>query len=111
MQGFEAVEVVTTTDSVESAERLVDAVVAEGRAACVKTIGPIVTRYWWKGSWHREVEYEVRATTIPQYELAVAATLRGAHTYEVAEISVRLITILSLPYYEWMLGVVEQGMK
>jgi periplasmic divalent cation tolerance protein len=96
--------VLTTTDSEEHAERIVDAVLEAKLAACLQLI-PIRSCYVWEGKIARdnEILIQIKAKSADYDDLA--ACIRGAHTYDVPEI-VRLdITAGEKPYLDWIASV------
>ena len=46
-------QVVTTIDSEEAAERLARGITGARLAACVQIVGPIKSIYWWQGELKR----------------------------------------------------------
>jgi periplasmic divalent cation tolerance protein len=96
--------VLTTTDSEEHAERIVDAVLEAKLAACLQLI-PIRSCYVWEGKIARdnEILIQIKAKSADYDDLA--ACIRGAHTYDVPEI-VRLdIAAGEKPYLDWIASV------
>jgi len=93
--------VLTTTDSEEHAERIVDAVLEARLAACLQLM-PIKSCYVWEGRIARdnEVLMLIKAKSTDYH--ALAACIRAAHTYEVPEI-VRLdIAAGDKSYLDWI---------
>ncbi len=45
----EFIQVMTTIDSKEGAQKIAEALVAKRLAACVQVAGPITSTYWWQG--------------------------------------------------------------
>ncbi len=43
-------QVVTTTEKREDAEKIAKALVEQRLVACVQIVGPISSTYWWKGN-------------------------------------------------------------
>jgi periplasmic divalent cation tolerance protein len=96
--------VLTTTDSEEHAERIVDAVLEAKLAACLQLM-PIKSCYVWDGKIARdnEVLILIKAKSADYDDLA--ACIRTAHTYEVPEI-VRLdIAAGEKSYLDWITAV------
>jgi periplasmic divalent cation tolerance protein len=96
--------VLTTTDSDEHAERIVDAVLQAKLAACLQLM-PIKSCYVWDGKIARdnEVLMLIKAKSADYDDLA--ACIRGAHTYDLPEI-VRLdIAVGEKPYLDWISAV------
>src|SRR5437660_1473775 len=96
--------VLTTTDSEEHAERIVDAVLGAKLAACLQLM-PIKSCYVWDGRIARDKEMliQIKAKSTDYDDLA--ACIRAAHTYEVPEI-VRLdIAAGARSYLDWIAAV------
>jgi periplasmic divalent cation tolerance protein len=96
--------VLTTTDSDEHAERIVDSVLAAKLAACLQLM-PIKSCYVWDGKIARdnEVLILIKAKSADYDDLA--ACISTAHTYEVPEI-VRLdIAAGAQSYLDWIAAV------
>ena len=93
--------VLTTTDSEEHAERIVDAVLEAKLAACLQLM-PIKSRYVWEGKIARdnEVLILVKAKSADYDDLA--ACIRAAHTYEVPEILCLDIGAGAQAYLDWI---------
>jgi periplasmic divalent cation tolerance protein len=96
--------VLTTTDSEEHAEGIIDAVLAAKLAACLQLI-PIKSCYVWEGKIARDNEILIQIKAkIADYD-DLAACIRAAHTYDVPEI-VRLdIAAGEKPYLDWITAV------
>jgi len=96
--------VLTTTDSEEHAECIVDAVLEAKLAACLQLI-PIKSRYVWEGKIARdnEVLILIKAKSADYDDLATC--IRAAHTYEVAEIVCLDIAAGSQSYLDWIKAV------
>ncbi|MEA2858207.1 MAG: periplasmic divalent cation tolerance protein [Methylobacteriaceae bacterium] len=96
--------VLTTTDSDEHADRIVDAVLSAKLAACLQLI-PMKSCYVWEGKTERdnEVLMLIKARSADYDDLA--ACIRAAHTYDVPEI-VRLdIAAGEQSYLDWIASV------
>jgi periplasmic divalent cation tolerance protein len=96
--------VVTTTNSDEHAERIVDAVLEARLAACLQLM-PIKSCYVWEGRIARDNEVLMLIKAKSTDYDALAACIRAAHTYEVPEI-VRLdIAAGDKSYLDWIEAV------
>jgi periplasmic divalent cation tolerance protein len=96
--------VLTTTDSEEHAERIVDAVLEARLAACLQLM-PIKSCYVWEGRIARDNEVLMLIKAKSTDYDALAACIRAAHTYEVPEI-VRLdIAAGDKSYLDWIEAV------
>ncbi|HWA52800.1 MAG TPA: divalent-cation tolerance protein CutA [Solirubrobacterales bacterium] len=73
----EYVQVLTTAGSAEEAERIGTALLEQRLAACVQTLGPIVSRYRWQGKVEREQEWQCLAKTEARLYEEVEAAIRA----------------------------------
>ncbi|GAC1330839.1 MAG: divalent-cation tolerance protein CutA [Beijerinckiaceae bacterium] len=98
--------VLTTTDSEEHAQRIVDAVLDAKLAACLQLI-PIKSCYVWEGKVVREAEVLIQLKAkVADYD-DLAACIRRVHTYDVPAI-VRLdIAAGETSYLDWIAAVTK----
>lgn len=98
------VQVVTTTEKKEDAEKIAITLVEGKLAACVQIVGPIVSTYRWKGTVETATEWQCviksREGLFPEIEKAIKAV----HPYEVPEIIAVPIIAGSNDYLEWLRG-------
>lgn len=80
------VEVHSTTDSREEAERICAVVVEARLAACAQVSGPIRSTYWWQGKIEQADEYFLMMKTTRDKFDALAKMIRDNHSYEVPDI-------------------------
>ena len=99
---MEFLEVITTADTQELAERISDALVGAGLAACVQVSGPVTSTYRWKGRIERDKEWIVTIKTEKSLYDAVEAKIKELHTYEVPQIIALTIHTGSKEYLEWL---------
>ncbi|HVD85913.1 MAG TPA: divalent-cation tolerance protein CutA [Solirubrobacterales bacterium] len=98
----ECVQVLTTVGSEEEAGRIASLLVERRLAACVQVVGPIASRYRWRGKVEEEREWQCLAkTTRAAYE-RVEAAIREAHSYEEPEIVATEIVAGSAGYLAWI---------
>lgn len=90
----------TTTAAIEDAERIAQALLDEGLAACVQ-ISQIHSRYVWKGKVERADEQLVVIKTAAHFE-AVRARLRALHPYETPEIIALPVLAGDPDYLAWV---------
>lgn len=90
----------TTTATIEDAERLAEALLAEGLAACVQ-IAAIRSRYVWKGAVERTDEQLLLVKTAADFE-AVRARIRALHPYETPEILALPAAAVDADYLAWV---------
>ena len=93
--------VITTTDTLQSAEKIIAAVMEKKLAACVQVF-PVVSHYVWKEALQKDDEFrlEMKMRTADYAELEAA--IRAAHPYETPEIVRIEIAEGSAGYLEWV---------
>jgi periplasmic divalent cation tolerance protein len=100
MTGF--IQVFTTVERQEDAERIARALVEGRLAACVQVLGPVTSIYRWQGAIETGREWlcliKSRAGLYPQIEEAI----RGIHPYQVPEILAVPVAAGSPSYLEWL---------
>ena len=86
---FETIAVVTTTvGSVEDADRLAQAAIQAGLAACVQTEG-ITSHYVWQGQLERSAEWRLVFKTALAVVPDLLDWLQTQHPYDVPQLLVR----------------------
>jgi periplasmic divalent cation tolerance protein len=98
----EHLQVFTTIDSEEAAERISAALVERRLAACAQVVGPISSTYRWQGEIERAREWMcVVKTTAARYP-EVEAAIRELHSYDEPEIVATPIVVGSPGYLGWV---------
>lgn len=98
----EYLQVSTTAGSEKEAERLSATLVERRLAACVQVIGPIVSRYRWRGAVEHEREWLCVAKTEAGRYDELEAAIRELHSYEEPEIVATPIVAGSKGYLDWI---------
>ena len=80
------IEVRSTTDSREEANKICNAVVEARLAACAQVSGPIRSTYWWQGKIERADEYFLTDEDHPGQFRDLAQVIRENHFYDVPDI-------------------------
>jgi periplasmic divalent cation tolerance protein len=96
------VQVITTTQTKEEAERIARTLVEHKLAACVQVIGPICSVFRWKEAVESASEWLCCAKTIRDVLGAVQEMIRTQHSYEVPEFVVLPILDGSADYLAWL---------
>lgn len=95
-------QVLTTIDSEEAAERISAALVERRLAACVQVLGPVSSTYRWQGEVERAREWMCVAKTTAQRYPEVEAAIRELHSYDEPEIVATPIVAGSAGYLGWI---------
>jgi periplasmic divalent cation tolerance protein len=98
----EYVQVLTTVGSEEEAAQIGGALLERRLVACVQTIGPIVSRYRWRGKLEEEREWQCLAKTEAGLYPKVEAAIRDSHSYEEPEILAIPVLAGSRGYLDWI---------
>jgi periplasmic divalent cation tolerance protein len=98
----EYLQVLTTIDSEEAAERIASALVERRLAACVQVLGPIASTYRWQGEVESAREWMCVAKTAAARYPDVEAAIRELHPYDEPEIVATPIVAGSQGYLDWI---------
>ena len=96
------IEVRTTVERNEDAERITRALVHQHLAACVQVVGPIRSTYWWKGEVETADEFLILAKTRASLWSDVERAIRSVHPYETPEIAATTFACISDDYERWL---------
>jgi periplasmic divalent cation tolerance protein len=98
------IQVTTTTEKKEDAERIALALVDMRLAACVQIVGPITSIYRWKGKIETAGEWLCLIKSREENYGAVEQAVRSLHPYETPEIIAVPVTAGSRDYLDWLRG-------
>jgi periplasmic divalent cation tolerance protein len=101
------IQVVTTTEKQEDAQRIGRALVESRLAACVQLIGPISSTYRWQGKIETAQEWQCWAKSRRELYDQIEQAIRRIHPYEVPEILAIPILAGSASYLAWLDGEVR----
>jgi periplasmic divalent cation tolerance protein len=96
------IQVVTTAEKREDAEKIARAVVEKRLAGCVQILGPVTSIYWWKGNVETAEEWQCVMKSRSDLYGAVEKAIISVHPYEVPEIIAVPITAGSQNYLDWL---------
>jgi uncharacterized protein involved in tolerance to divalent cations len=96
-----AVVIQTTCATLKDAERIAEALLEAGLAACVQ-IAEIRSRYVWKGAVQRAPEQLLLIKTREELFEAVRAKLSEVHPYETPEILAVPASAVDADYLAWL---------
>jgi periplasmic divalent cation tolerance protein len=103
------VQVLTTVGSEEEGRRLAAELVDRRLAACVQVIGPITSRYRWRGGVEEAREWQCLAKTEAALYERVEAAIRESHSYDEPEIIAMPVVAGSAGYLGWVSENVGDG--
>jgi len=98
----EYIEVHTTIDSREGAQKIANDIVSKHLAACVQTSGPITSTYWWQGKMEQAEEWVCTAKTRSELYNELELAIKEVHTYDVPEILAVAIVAGNADYLNWV---------
>ena len=96
------IQVFTTVEKREDANRIASIVVNKRVAACTQILGPIHSTYWWKGKVEEAGEWLLMMKTRQDQFTALEKEIKAVHPYEVPEITALPIVAGSEPYLQWI---------
>ena len=97
-----AVELRFTIDDRERGDVIVDALLRDRLVACAQRIGPVASRYRWKGAIEQADEWLYTCKTTAAYVDAAIDAVRASHPYETPEIIVCEIAGGLSEYLGWI---------
>jgi len=100
----EVIQVQTTLERREDAERIGRALVEARLAACAQLIGPIHSTYRWQGMIHDAEEWLLLLKTRRGDFARLEAELQRLHPYEVPEVIALPVVAGSAGYLDWVLA-------
>lgn len=112
----EIIEVHTTIDSKEAAQKIAEAIISKRLAACVQVSGPIISTYWWEGKIERTEEWVCTAKSRKELYSDLEQAIRENHSYNTPEILAVEVVAGNRSYLDWIeqetgrgnLGVIRQ---
>ncbi|OGQ97238.1 MAG: cytochrome C biogenesis protein CcdA [Deltaproteobacteria bacterium RIFOXYD12_FULL_57_12] len=98
----EFIQVMTTLESKEDAQRLARTLVERKVAACVQIVGPLTSIYQWQGKVEEAGEYLCIAKSRQDLFDELRQIIAANHPYEVPEILALPISAGSDSYLAWL---------
>ena len=94
--------VLSTTDTLELARKIANALVEEHEAACVNIIPGVRSVYRWEGSLCDEAEFLLLIKSTSEKFESIRSRIRLLHTYQVPEVIAVPITAGDPLYLAWL---------
>lgn len=98
----EYIQVITTTEKKEDAERIAKALVEKRLAGCVQIMGPITSTYWWKENIEKVDEWLCLIKSGKDLFEELEKSIKEIHPYETPEIIAMPIIAGSKDYMKWL---------
>jgi periplasmic divalent cation tolerance protein len=102
MRNSPLIVILVTASSNDEAERLAQALVGEGLAACVNILGGVRSIYTWEGKTERADEHLLVIKTRGERFAAVEKRVRELHSYATPEVIALPIVGGSQAYLNWL---------
>jgi len=96
------IQVFTTVEKREDAERIASTLVNKRVAVCAQIVGPIHSTYWWKGKVEHTGEWLCMMKTRKDLFSALEKEIKAIHPYDIPEIIALPIVAGSASYLEWI---------
>lgn len=100
--------IVLTTAPSDEAEKLAEAIVTSGIAACVQVLPPMTSFYIWEGKLERESENLLLIKTLESRFGELEPFIIENHSYDVPEIVAVAADRVSDAYAAWLAAAVGQ---
>ncbi len=98
-------QVLTTVQAREDAQKMAGALVEARLAACVQVVGPTLSTYWWKGKIEKATEWLLLIKTRKELYAQLEQAIKELHPYQTPEIIALPITAGSREYLDWIAKV------
>lgn len=104
----EFIQVFTTTEKREDAERIAQSLIDKKLAACVQIMGPVESTYRWQGKVEKSAEWFCFIKSTRKLYDDLEKAIKAEHPYEVPEIISVPISGGSSDYLQWLQGQVRK---
>src|SRR5688500_10178880 len=94
--------VLTTTPTLEEAEKLANGAISKKLAACAQILPKMTSVYFWEGKIHKEDEHLLLIKTLPEKYKELEAFINENHSYDVPEIVAIESSNVFSKYREWL---------
>ena len=105
----EYMQVLTTVDSTEEAERLGRSITGARLAACVQIVGPIRSLFWWQDKLDDAEEWLLLIKTTAERLDELERHIKANHSYDTPEITATRIPWGSAEYLGWISAETRQA--
>ena len=103
----EYIQVLTTLENRDDAEKIARALVGKRIAACVQIMGPLTSFFQWQGKLDSAEEYLCVIKSRSDLFQEMETIIKSMHPYEVPEILATPITKGNKDYLRWLTETLE----
>lgn len=103
----EIVQVITTTNSSDVAEKIAKNLLEKKLAACVQIIIPVRSLYWWQGKIEDENEVIIFIKTRRELYKELEVEIKNCHNYTIPEILCFPVIEGNPDYLDWVYSVTK----
>lgn len=96
------VQIMTTVESKEGAEKIATKLLEKRLAACVQIVGPITSTYWWRGKIETAEEWLCLIKSKTGLYEEVERRINEQHTYETPEVLALPVVTGGRAYLDWL---------
>jgi periplasmic divalent cation tolerance protein len=96
------IQIITAAERREDAERIAAVLLEKRLAACVQVLGPMTSRYWWKGKIEAAEEWLCQIKSRASLYDDVEREIRAVHPYTVPEILAFPVQRGNPDYLSWL---------
>jgi len=96
------IQVITTTENKQDAEKIAGILVEKKLAGCVQIVGPVTSIYRWKGKIEEAREWQCVIKSRKGLFGEIEKVISSIHPYEVPEIIAVPIVTGNRAYLEWL---------
>ena len=104
----EYIQVITTTEKKEDAEKITGVLIEKRLAGCVQIIGPVASTYWWKNNIEKAEEWLCFIKSRRNLYKKIEDCIKEIHPYETPEIICLPILEGSKDYLKWLDGELQK---
>ena len=104
MQNPDFIVILITVGSIEQAQQISKALLAQKKVACVNIVPKISSLFWWQGKIDQENEVLLLAKTKKSKFLEIINLIKEVHSYDVPEVIALPIINGNPDYLEWIEG-------
>ena len=98
----------TTTDNIDVANMISKCILSKKYSPCVQIISNISSHYIWENKINKSIEYKIDIKTISVYKNKVIDIIKNNHNYDIPEIVLSEIEILSKEYKDWFESIIRK---